>query len=82
MRDFKLKSALLNSSGNYDITYTLKTFLEGRGNVNVKFNCLDENGKLVDTWETMFTGTDYTWSPQEGSTTISGKTAVIELDLK
>ena len=62
MRDFKITNITKNSDGNYDITYTLKTFLEGKGTVGVTFRCLDENDVVVDTFEGMFVGTDYTWS--------------------
>ena len=68
-----------NSDGNYDITYTLQTYLEGRGLVVVEFRCLDENGSEVDRFGGAFQGTDYTWSAQEAKTTISGKTTRIEL---
>ena len=71
--------AVKNSDGNYDITYTLQTYLEGRGLVVVEFRCLDENGSEVDRFGGAFQGTDYTWSAQEAKTTISGKTTRIEL---
>lgn len=81
IRNFAITDISKNSDGNYDITYTLETFLEGRGTVGVTFNCLDENGTVVSTFGQMFVGTDYTWSPQKASAEISGKTAKIELVL-
>ena len=81
IRNFAVTDISKNSNGNYDITYTLETFLEGRGTVSVSFNCLDENDAVVDTFGEMFVGTDYTWSPQRASAEISGKTAKIELVL-
>lgn len=81
IRNFTITNISKNSDGNYDINCTLETFLEGRGTVGVTFNCLDENGTVVDTFSKMFVGTDYTWSPHTSSFTISGKTAKIELVL-
>ena len=71
MKEFKILDAVKNSDGNYDITYTLQTYLEGRGLVVVEFRCLDENGSEVDRFGGAFQGTDYTWSAQEAKTTIS-----------
>ena len=48
MKEFKILDAVKNSDGNYDITNTLQTNLEGRGLVVVEFRCLDENGSEVD----------------------------------
>lgn len=79
MKEFKLLDAVKNSDGDYDITYTLQTYLEGRGLVEVEFKCLDENGREVDRFGGAFRGTDYTWSSHEAKTTISGKTTRIEL---
>ncbi len=79
MKGFRILSAELNSDGNYDITYTLQTYLEGRGEVGVGFNCFDSDGKLVDSWSRLYHGTDYTWSDHTASVTISGKTAKIQL---
>lgn len=79
MKNFRILSAELNSDGNYDITYTLQTYLEGRGDVGVSFNCFDSNGKLVDSWSKLYHGTDYTWSDHTVSVTISGATAKIQL---
>lgn len=79
MKEFKILDAVKNSDGNYDITYTLQTYLEGRGLVVVEFRCLDENGSEVDRFGGAFQGTDYTWSAQEAKTTISGETTRIEL---
>ena len=36
MKEFKILDAVKNSDGNYDITYTLQTYLEGRGLVSCK----------------------------------------------
>jgi hypothetical protein len=81
MKDFKITSLSKTSDGSFEIVYTLRTFLEGRGTVGVKFRCLDNDGRTVDTFEKMFVGTDYTWSMQEASAVISGKTTKIELVL-
>ncbi len=80
--NFALTSVEKNVSGNYDIEYTLQTFFEGRGTVSVEFNCYDASGKLVGTFGGSYIGTDYCWSPQEGTATIPGATALIELNIK
>ena len=77
--NFELVSVSRNSEGNYDIEYEVKTFFEGRGTVTATFRCLDENGKEVDRWSRVYSGTDYTWTLHEDKVTVSGKTAVIEL---
>lgn len=82
MRDFKITDFEINSDGQYNITYTLRTFLEGKGDVIVTFECLDENGSRVDTFTSTFRGVDYTWTPQEAAAVISGKTKVIRLILE
>lgn len=79
MRDFKIEKLEKTPDGKYNMTYSVKTFLEGRGVVSVSFRCLDKNGKTVDSWTKGFIGTDYTWSPHEETITISGDTAKIEL---
>ncbi|MCD8181119.1 MAG: copper amine oxidase N-terminal domain-containing protein [Firmicutes bacterium] len=79
MRDFQILDWEKNSDGDYVITYKLRTFLEGSGDVVVQFRCLDANGAQVDEWSGVYRGTDYTWSWQEDTVTISGKTAKIEL---
>lgn len=79
MKNFRILSAELNSEGNYDITYTLQTYLEGRGEVGVSFNCFDNAGNIVDSWSKLYHGTDYTWSDHTASVTISGKTSKIQL---
>jgi hypothetical protein len=79
MKNFEIKSINKNSNNDYDIEYTLQTFLEGRGDVSVTFNCLDANDKVVDTWTKLYRGTDYTWSTHEAAVTISGKTVKIVL---
>lgn len=79
VNNFKLTSVSKNANGDYDIEFTLYTYLEGRGIVSVSFRCLDENGKVVDTFSGSYMGTDYTQSRQQDKATISGKTAVIEL---
>lgn len=81
MKDFTIKNIEKTSDGKYLITYTLRTFLEGRGTVGVTFNCLNADGKVIDTWIGLFIGTDYTWSDQEDTVVISGDTAKIELVL-
>lgn len=80
MRGFQITKAE-KTDGGYSITYTLKTFLEGRGTVGVTFNCYDSNGNVVDTFGGSFVGTDYTWSEHEAQAVISDKTVRIELAL-
>lgn len=82
MKDFKLTSVKKDENGDYIIDYTFKTFKEGRGNVTIVFNCLDENGNIVDTFGGGFVGSDYAWSMQEGESVISGKTVSIELSVE
>ena len=77
MRGFEILSAEKNENGDYDISYTLRTFKEGSGDVIVMFDCYDASGKLVDTFGDLFRGTDYTWSVQEADAVISGDTALI-----
>ncbi len=79
MRDFQILACETNAEGDYVITYKLRTFLEGKGVVAVTFNCLDKDGNTVDSFGGMYVGTDYTWSWQEDTAVISGKTARIEL---
>lgn len=79
MKNFRILSAKLNSDGNFDIVYTLQTYLEGRGDVAVGFNCFDSEGNLVDSWVKLHHGTDYTWSDHTAAVTISGKTTKIQL---
>lgn len=81
MRDFEILTCEKNSEGKYDITFRLRTFLEGRGAVSVTMNCLNEEGSIVDTFGGMYVGTDYTWSWQEDRAAISGDTAKIILSL-
>lgn len=81
MRDFKIINARITDIGDLEVTYSLRTFLEGRGTVTVAFNCLDENDNVVDSWTGLFIGTDYTWSYHEDTVTISGKTKKIEFIL-
>ncbi len=81
VRDFKITDITKNSAGNYEIKYTLRTFLEGRGTVTVSFRCLDESGQEIDTFGGAFVGTDYTWSYHNSEAVISGRTAKIELIL-
>lgn len=77
MRDFEI-TGLEKADGKYKLSYTLKTFFEGRGAVTVSFRCYDKNDKQVDSWSKAFVGTDYTWSPHEDTVTISGDTVRIE----
>ena len=81
LTNFKLTNVEKNSEGKYDIEYSLQTFFEGRGTVSVTFNCLDANGKIVDTFGGSFMGSDYAWSLHESSATISGDTVKIEVKL-
>ena len=78
-RNFKLLTAVKNDEGKYDITFEFETFKEGSGTVAVQYNCLDASGKVVDTFGENPRSTDYTWTPQTGSATISGDTVTIVL---
>lgn len=78
MRGFELLSAEKNDDGDYEITYTFRTFKEGRGEVVIFFDCLDENGKVIDSFGGSVTGTDYTWSVHEAEAVIPGETVTIE----
>lgn len=80
IRNFKITDAK-KTDGGYQITYTLETFLEGRGTVAVSFNCYDSDGNVVDNFGGGFVGTDYTWSEHEAQAVISDKTVKIELVL-
>ena len=81
VRGFELTSVEKNEEGKYDITFTLKTFFEGRGTVAAVFDCLDENGKVVDTITGSYIGSDYAWTPHEDKATISGNTVKIVFHL-
>lgn len=81
VRDFEILSLEKNSEGDYVMTYKLRTFLEGRGTIGASFNCLDSDGKVADTFGRVFKTTDYTWTWQEDTVTISGNTVKIELVL-
>lgn len=78
IRNFKITD-IYKTEGGYGITYTLETFLEGRGTVGAEFNCYDVNGNVVDTFGGGFVGTDYTWSKHEKTAVISDKTVKISL---
>lgn len=68
--------------GGYKITYSVKTFLEGRGTVAVTFDCYDAYGNRVDSFGGAFVGTDYTWSEHIAEAVISDKTVKITLRLE
>lgn len=76
---FKLKSVEQNAEGKYDIEYTFESFKEGSGSISVMFNCLNAEGKVIDTFGGNFVGIDYTWTPQNGTAVIPGETVTIEL---
>ena len=77
VRGFELTSVEKNAEGKYDITFTLKTFFEGRGTVAASFDCLDANGKVIDGFGNSYVGSDYAWTPHEDKATISGNTVKI-----
>ncbi len=81
VRGFELTSVEKNAEGKYDITFTLKTFFEGRGTVAAVFDCLDENGSVVDSFSGSYIGSDYAWTPHEDKATISGNTVKIVFHL-
>lgn len=74
---FEITSCTVNDDGTYTIEYTFSTFLEGHGSVAVSFDCLDENGKVVDSFGGTYPSTDYTWSQQKDSAVIPGSTVRI-----
>lgn len=76
---FKITSCEKNADGNYDIAYTFETFLEGSGSVTAIFNCLDADGKKLDSFGGSFRTTDYTWTHQSSTATVPAKTASIVL---
>ncbi len=76
---FKITSCEKNADGDYDITFTFETFLEGSGSVSAIFNCLDADGKKLDSFGGSFKTTDYTWTHQSSKATIPAKTASIVL---
>ncbi|MBQ8301800.1 MAG: copper amine oxidase N-terminal domain-containing protein [Clostridia bacterium] len=82
MRDFQIKNITKNTDGDFEITYTLRTFMEGRGTVVVEFNCLDANGSVIGNFSGSFLGSDYAWNDWEETATIPGETAEIQLILK
>ena len=77
---FKITSCEKNADGDYDITYTFETFLEGSGSVTAIFNCLDADGKLLDSFGGNVRTTDYTWTHQSANATVPAKTASIVLN--
>ena len=81
VRGFELTSVEKNEEGKYDITFTLRTFFEGRGTVAAAFDCLDENGSVVDSFSGSYIGSDYAWTPHEDKATISGNTVKIVFHL-
>lgn len=81
MRDFQIKNVTKDANGTFEITYTLRTFMEGRGTVVVLFNCLDANGNIIGSFSGSFLGSDYAWNYWEETATIPGETAEIQLVL-
>ena len=82
VRGFELTSVEKNEEGKYDITFTLRTFFEGRGTVVASFDCLDESGSVIDTFGGSYVGSDYAWTPHEDKATISGDTVKIVFRLE
>ena len=76
---FKITSCEKNADGDYDIAFTFETFLEGSGSVTAIFNCLDADGKKLDSFGGSFRTTDYTWTHQSSTATVPAKTASIVL---
>ncbi|MGN0161951.1 MAG: copper amine oxidase N-terminal domain-containing protein [Candidatus Ornithomonoglobus sp.] len=74
---FEITDLTVNDDGTYTIEYTFSTFLEGHGSVAVSFDCLDENGRVVDSFGGIYPSTDYTWSEQKDSAVIPGSTVKI-----
>ncbi len=82
MKNFEMTSITKDADGKYVIDYKLTTFLEGKGDVTVTFNCLDASGKVVDTWTRTYHSVDYTRTPQKDTVTVSGDTVKIEYVMK
>lgn len=78
-RNFELLTAQKNGAGKYDITFTLETFMESSDSVEVWYNCLNANGKVVDTFGGSYATMAYTWTEHSGEATISGDTVKIVL---
>ena len=76
-RGFELLTAEKNEDGDYDITFTLETFMEGWGSVEAWYNCLNAGGKVIDTFGGSYATTSYTWTTQNDKATISGDTVTI-----
>ena len=81
VRDFHIENITKDANGTFEITYTLRTFMEGRGTVVVLFNCLDANGNIIGSFSGSFLGSDYAWNYWEETATIPGETAEIQLVL-
>lgn len=64
----------------YEITFTVDTYRESSGDVFVNYDCLDSDGKRVDTIKQMFFAYAYCWTPQKSSAVISNKTKTIVLN--
>lgn len=79
VRNFELVTVTKNSNGKYNIAFKFETFLEGLGSVDVKFNCLNASGNVVDEFGGSYASKDYTWTLQEDMATISGDTVTIVL---
>lgn len=82
MKNFEMTSITKDADGKYVIDYKLTTFLEGKGDVTVTFNCLDASGNVVDTWTRTYHSVDYTRTPQKDTVTVSGDTVKIEYVMK
>lgn len=78
-KNFKITSITKNSDGKYEITYTVQTYRDSSGNVFVQYKCYDETGAEIDGFAGYFYSWAYSWTEQEGSAVISGRTAKIRL---
>lgn len=78
-KDFELLTVEKRDDGKYDITFTLETFMEGTGNVEVWYNCLNAKGEIIDKFGNSYKTTAYTWTEQNDKATISGNTVKIVL---
>ena len=79
IKNFELLAVQKREDGKYDITFTLETFMEGTGNVEVWYNCLNAKGEVIDKFGNRYKTTAYTWTTQNDKATISGNTVKIVL---
>ena len=77
--DFTIIDVTLNDDGDYEITYTVKTYRDDSGNVILSFACYDEDGGRVDGFSELFHTWAYSWTEQEAVAVVSSDTTRIKL---